>query len=63
MNNEIDKLRDEVIKNEYKLFYWELYNKDANNFISKWYSKIKINKYQSKINKLNKKIDDVIGCC
>jgi hypothetical protein len=61
MNNELDKLRDKVIKNEYKLFYWELYNKDSNNFISKWYSKIKINKYQSEINKLNQKITDVIG--
>ena len=60
--NELAKLRDDISQNQSKLRYWNSYYSNANNFISKWYFKMKINKYQSKINKLNKKIDDVIGC-
>jgi hypothetical protein len=62
MNKELAKLRDDVNQNQSKLIYWNFYYSNANNFISKWYTKIKINKYQSKINKLNIKIDTIIGC-
>ena len=61
MNNELAKLRDNVSQNQSRLIYWNLNYNNANNFISKWYFKIKINKYQSEINKLNKKIDNIIG--
>jgi hypothetical protein len=63
MNKELAKLRDDVSQNQSKLTYWNFNYSNANNFISKWYAKIKINKYQSKINKLNLKIDTIIGCC
>jgi len=61
MNNELAKLRDDVSQNQSKLIYWNLNYNNANNLISKWYSRIKINKYQSEIDKLNKKINNIIG--
>ena len=51
-----------LLLHQSKLTYWNFNYSNANNFISKWYAKIKINKYQSKINKLNLKIDTIIGC-
>ena len=53
MNKELAKLRDDVSQNQSKLTYWNFNYSNASNFISKWYAKIKINKYQSKIIKLN----------
>jgi len=61
MNNELAKLRDDVSQNQSKLIYWNLNYNNANNLISKWYSRVKINKYQSEIDKLNKKINNIIG--
>jgi hypothetical protein len=64
MNNEIAKLRDEKSEFEDKLSYWKSYQRyEAPNWISKWGAQIRIDNLESKINKLNKKIDDIIGCC
>ena len=54
----LDDLRIKKLASKGQLGYWKAYQKfEAQNWIAKWYAQIQIDKLESKIEKLDKKIN------